>query len=61
MTTDDQQSDTMISEDTDSQGDTETDHAYHQSSDQEEIMDFMYPGLNSDLDSDEDDGLFVIQ
>ena len=44
----------MISEDTDSQDDTETDHAYNQSSDQEEIMDI----LCQDLDSDEDDSLF---
>ena len=34
MTTDDQQSVSMISKDTDSQGYTETDHEYDQSSDQ---------------------------
>ena len=46
MTTDDQQSFTMISEDTDSQDDTETDHAYNQSSDQEAMMDILCPDLN---------------
>ena len=44
----------MISEDTDSQVDTKTDHA----SDQEAIIDIPCPDLNSDSDSDEDDCLF---
>ena len=43
MITDDQQSVSMISEDTDSQVDTETDHAYNNSSDQEAIMDILCP------------------
>ena len=38
--TDDQQSVTIISEETDSQNDTETDHAYGHSSDQEANTDF---------------------
>ena len=58
MTTDNQQSVTMIREDTDSQDDTETDHAYNQSCDQEAVMDILSPGLNSDLDWDEGDSLF---
>ena len=53
MTTDDQQSVSMIIEDTDSQVDTKTDYAYDHSSDQEAIMDILCPILNSD--SDEDD------
>ena len=58
MTTDDQQSVTMISEDTDSQDDTETDHAYDQSSDQEAMMVILCPHLHSESDSDEYDSLF---
>ena len=38
MTTDDQQSGSMISKDTDLQVDTKIDHTYNQSSDQEVIM-----------------------
>ena len=56
--TGDQQAVTMISEDTDSQDDSETDHAYGHSSDQEAIMDILCPDLNSESDSDEDDNLF---
>ena len=56
--TDDQQSVTMISEDTDSLDDTETDHTYDHSSDQETIMDILCPDLNSESDSDKDDSLF---
>ena len=48
----------MISEDTDSQDDTETVHTYDQSSDQEAMMDILCPDLNSESDSDEDDSLF---
>ena len=44
----------MISEDTDSWVDTETDH----SSDQEAITDILCPDLNSESDSDENDSLF---
>ena len=58
MTTDDQQSVAMIREDTDSQHDTESYHAYNQSSNQEAIMDILCPDLNSDSDSNEDDSLF---
>ena len=58
MTTDDQQSVTMISEDTVSQDDTETDHTYDQSSDQETMMDILCRDLDSESDSDEDDSLF---
>ena len=57
-TTDDQQSVTMISEDTDSRDDTETDHAYDHSSDQEAVMDILCPYLNSESDVDDDDSLF---
>ena len=48
MTTNDQQSVSMISEDSDSQDNTENDLAYDQSSDQEAIMDILCPDLNSD-------------
>ena len=58
MTTDDQQSVTMISEYAGSWDDAETDCAYDQSSDQEAIMDILYLNLNSESDSDEDDSLF---
>ena len=58
MMTDDQQSVTMISEDTESHDDTKTDHTYDHSSDQEVIMDILCPDLDSESDSDEDDGLF---
>ena len=58
MTTDDKQSISMISEDTDSKDDTETDHVYDQSSDQEAIMDILCQGPNSGSDSDEDDSSF---
>ena len=58
MTTDDQQSVSMISEDADSKDDAETDHSYNQSSDQEAIMDILCPDLYSDSDSDKDDSLF---
>ena len=58
MTADDQQSVTMISEDTDSQDDTEPDHPYTQSPYQEAIMDIPYPDLYSDSDSDDNDSLF---
>ena len=53
--TDDQQSVTMISVETDSWDDTETDHAYDHSSDQEANMDFLFPDLNYEADSDEED------
>ena len=53
-----QQSVTMISEDTDSLDDTETDHAYDHSSDQEVMMDILCPDLDSESDSNEDDCLF---
>ena len=58
---DDQQSVTMIREDTESQDDTETDHAYDTSSDQEAVMDILCPDLNSESDSDEDDILFGME
>ena len=58
MTTDDQQSVTMIREDTDSQDNVETDHAYDQSYDQEAIMGILCPDLDSDSGSDKDDSLF---
>ena len=58
MTTDDQQLVSMISKDTDSQDDIETDHPCDQSSDQEGIIDTLCPDLNSDSDEDEDDRLF---
>ena len=61
MTTDDQQSVTMTSEDTDSQGNTDTDHAYDHSSNQEAMMDILYPDLNSESDSNEDDSLFGME
>ena len=48
----------MISEDTDSQDNTDTDHAYDHSSDQEAMMDILCPDLNSVSDSDKDDSLF---
>ena len=57
-TTDDQQSVTMISEDTNSLDDTETDQAYDHSSDQEAITDILFPDLNSESDSDEEDSMF---
>ena len=41
MKTDDQQSVTMISKDTGSQDDTETDCTYNHSSDQEAMMDIL--------------------
>ena len=56
MMTDDQQSVSMISENTDSQDDTETDHVYDHSSDLEAMMDILC--LISESDSDEDDSLF---
>ena len=56
--TDDQQSVTLISEETDSWDDTETDHAYDHSSDQEAHTDFLFPDLSSESESDEDDSLF---
>ena len=58
MTTDDQQSVTMISEDTDSKDNTDSDHTYDHSSDQEAMMDILCPDLNSESASDEDDNLF---
>ena len=58
MMTDDQQSVTMISEDTDSWDDTETDHTYDPASDEEAITDILCPDLNSESDSDEKDSLF---
>ena len=48
----------MISKDTDSKDNIETDHAYDQSSDQEAIMDILFPDLDSDSDTDEEDSLF---
>ena len=53
MMTDDYESVTMISEDTDSWDDTETDHAYDHSSDQEAMTDILCPDLNF-----EDNSLF---
>ena len=58
MMTDDQQSVAMISEDADSQDDTETDHTYDYSSDQEVMMIIFCQDLNPESDSDEDDSLF---
>ena len=46
--TDDQQSVTMINEETESWNDTKTDHAYDHSSDQEVNMDFLFPDLSSE-------------
>ena len=51
VTTDDQQSVTMITEDTDSQDNTDNDHAYDHSSDQEVMMGILCPHLNSESDS----------
>ena len=48
--TDDQQSVTMISEDTDPGDDTKTDHTYNHLSHQEAIMDILFPDLNSEWD-----------
>ena len=48
----------MISKETDSQEDNETGHTYDHSSDREAITDFLFPDLNSESDSDEDDSLF---
>ena len=56
--TNDKQSVTMISEDTDSWHDTETDLAYDHSSDQEATMDILFPDPNSESDSDEEGSLF---
>ena len=56
--TDDQQSVTMISEETDSWDDTETDHAYDHSSYQEANTDFLFPDCSSESDLDEEDSLF---
>ena len=61
MTTIDQQSVSMISKDTDSQDDTETDHTYNQSSDQQAITDILCPYISSDSDSDKDDSLFCTE
>ena len=61
MTNNDQQSITMISEDTDSQDDTKTEHAYNHSSDQEAMIDILSPDLTSELDSDEHDSLFCTE
>ena len=58
MMTDDQQSVAVISEGPESQDDTDTDHAYGHSSDQEAMMDILYPDLDSESDLDEDDSLF---
>ena len=41
----------MISEEIDSGDDAETDHAYDHSSDQQAIMDFLFPDLNSESDN----------
>ena len=49
---------TMISEETDLWDDTETDHTYDHSSNQEANMDLLYPDLDSESDSDEEDSLF---
>ena len=48
----------MITEDTESQDSTETDHTYDHSYDQEAMMDILFPDLNSESGSDEDDSLF---
>ena len=48
MTTDDQLSVTMISEDTYPQDNTDTDHTYDHSSDQEAMMDILCPDLDSE-------------
>ena len=58
MMTDDQQSVTMISEDSDSHDDTEADHTYDCSCYQEAMMDILWPDVDSESDSDEDDSLF---
>ena len=56
--TDDQQSVTMIREETESWDDTETDHTYDHSSDHEGNMNFLFPDLSPESDSDEEDNLF---
>ena len=61
MTTYDQQSVTMISEDANSQDDTEADHTYDHSSDQEAMMDILCPDLISESDSDKGDSLFGME
>ena len=58
MMTDYQQSVTMISEDTNSQDDIETDHTYDPSSDHKAMMHILCPDLDSKSDSDNDDSLF---
>ena len=59
--TDDQQSVTMMSEDTNSQDDTETDHAYDHSSDHEAIKGILFQDLNSESNSNEEDSLFFTE
>ena len=56
--TDDQQSFTMIRVEADSWNDTETDHTYDHSSDQEANTDFLFPDFSSESDPDEEDSLF---
>ena len=56
--TDDQQSVKKICKENDLWDDNETDHAFDQSSDQEENSDFLFPDLNSESDSDKEDSLF---
>ena len=56
--TNDQQSVTMISKETESWEDTETDHVYDHSSHQGLNVDFLFPDLSSESDSDEEDSLF---
>ena len=56
--TDDQQSVTMISKETDSGDDTETNHAHDDSSNQEANTHFLFPDLRSESESDEEDSLF---
>ena len=58
ITTNDQQSVNMICQENDSWDDTETDHAYDHSSDQEANSDFLFPDLISESDLDEEDNLF---
>ena len=59
--TDDQQSVTKISKETDSWDDTETNHTYDHSSDEEAMTDFLFPDLSSESDSDEEDSFFLAQ
>ena len=60
-TSDDQQSVNMVCEENGSWDDTEMDHAYDHSSDQEANSDILFPDINSESVSDEEDSLFGTQ